>query len=454
MFYVFYKVTLSKKFSAVVRESVWMSGVVVRVEVDGCAAGSMMVLQMMHPLDRAIKDGCVVDSVWKISVPGMPTRYTRLKNGRASLRALLEKYSFSDKDGCAYSNNPEAQTLRNITSNARKTGELVDLEQARRVLAGSRRKTRWRTAATDEVLRYVLDSKEIDGCHFRKQGIAQLSERSGICWYSSLWFSLLSAPALYEHIAGHVRRRRATCSHCSYLNEHMPNILHSAAESESVRRYLFERMHIGDNPDQNPEDDGQNGASMGALLFGGIQLPMETVVAPWMKSADDLPLEDARGRRAVMPPAPSKDSRAVLLVRTYRTRWKAPERMEWNGRSYTLMSALIGSEFCGHQIAIARSCQPETWAVSDSDGIRLGILPICFRKPKGVAWAELAPRMIPFSNATNDSQFCDMSTSGRHPLKLLHDALAAQGAGDAMGAVDTDSRAHDLINVDLWYLED
>lgn len=434
--------------------------VVVRVEVDGCAANKAMVLQMMYPLGAEVRDGCVVDSVWKLSVPGVPTCFVRLNGGRKSLRSLLEKYSFVDEDGCAYSAEPEAQTVRNVVHNARKVGEFVDPNAVRRALAGSQRRTRWRTAQRAAVLRYVPDAtEEMGGCHFEKTGIAQLSERSGICWYSSLWFSLLSAPALYEHIAQHVRRRRGECPHCAYLCDHMPKILHSHAESEAVRRYLYEKLAIGDDPDQNPEEDGQNGASMGTLVFGGIRLPVTTVIAPWMKRADDIVLQDSHGRDATMPPAPQHGERALLLVRTYRTRWKAPERLEWGDgarkkKRYTLMSALIGSEFCGHQISIARSCEDGTWAVSDSDGIRLGILPICFRKPKGVEWADLVPQMIPFSNATNDSQFCDMATSGRHPLKLMHDTLAAQGAAEVLESVDTNSRAHDLINIDFWYLED
>lgn len=37
-----------------------------------------------------------------------------------------------------------------------------------------------------------------------------------------------------------------------------------------------------------------------------------------------------------------------------------------------------------------------------------------------------------------------MSPSGRHPLKLMHDALKSQGAEHALAGVDTD----------YWYLED
>lgn len=425
--------------------------VVVRVEVDGCSHGRKMVLQMMYPLGTSVADGCVTNAVWRLSVPGLPSRYMRLSRGRGSLRSLLEKYSFADDEGCAYSLDPEAQTAQNVAHNARKIGEVVDAGSVRHAL-GAGRSTRWLSAKRDEVLRYV-PTAEMGGCHFAKTGIAQLSEASGICWFSSLWFSLLSAPELYEHITAHVRRRRSECAHCKYLCEHMPKMLGSQTESEAVRRYLYDAMHIGDDPRQAPELDGQNGASMGALLFGGLRLPVVTLLAPWLKRTD-VALQDAQGRDAPMPPEPAPGERSLLLVRTYRTRWRAPEALAWGGRRYTLMSALIGSEFCGHQISVARSCESETWAVSDSDGIRLGVLPICFRKPKGVAWATLVPQMIPFSNATSTSTFCDMSPGGRHPLKLMHDTLRAQGADGVLAGIDTDSKAHDLINVDYWYLED
>lgn len=445
------------------------NGIVVRVEIDGCEGGhsdaSKLRLQMMWPMSTAVKDGFVVNSVWRISVHGLPSRYVRLTKGKSSLISLLEKYSFTDDKGCAYSLKPEDQIAQNLVHNAQKVGELgVDASAVREAMLtkAPRRRTRWYRADRDEVLRYApKDHGERMGtCHFQKMGIAQLSEVSGICWYSSLWYSLLSPPDMYTHLQRHMQRRRSECEHCAHLCNCLPKILHSQAESEAVRRYIYDRLSIGDDPSQAGELDGQNGGSMCALLFGALKVPMITVLGPWLERAD-IELNDSRDRKAPMPPDPQEGDRAILMVRTYRNRWQAPETLLWpprptmgtKQRNYVLQSALIGSELCGHQIAIARSCEPETWSVSDSDGIRLGILPIAFRKPASLSWHALVPSMIPYSNATRTSEFCDMSPGGRHPLKVLHDTLKTQGLERYLQHVDTESTAHDLINVDYVYLE-
>lgn len=425
--------------------------VIVRVEVDGCRGSDRMVLQMMYPLSRDTKGMCVSDAVWRLSLPGRPNGFVRLNKGRAALDALLEKYSFVDGGGCAYTAEPEAQTMRNAMANARTLGEMgIRLPSAP---IATKRQTRWLSAPKDEVMRYVADAAEVGRCHFRHTGIAQLSEASGICWYSSLWFSLLSAPELREHLRQHVRKQRDRCPHCTYVHDHIDGVLHAQDASEGMRAYLFFQMAIGDRPGQDPSKDGQNGAVMGTLLMAKLGLPMRVVVAPEMATLD---MENVDANEARVPPAPrpTKRDRALLLVRTYRTRWDAPERLEFDGRVYTLQSALVGSEFCGHQTSIARSCEKDTWAMSDSDAIARGILPFVFRKRPGDAWAPTMSRMLPVSNASSQSKFCDMAPAGRHPLKLVHDALKAQGAPSVLRHVDTSSSAHDLINVDYWYLEE
>lgn len=430
--------------------------VVVRVEIDGCGEASKdrLVLQMMWPHASAVKKQFVQDSVWRLSVPGLPSRYVRLSDGEHSLRTLLEKYTFTDASGCAYSMHPNQQIADNWAHNAQKIGApSVDTQAVYAALKKKRdRSVRWLTADAAEVRRYVQspESPEIDRCHFNTKGIAQLSATSGICWYSSMWFAILSPPKLRAHIYSHLEQRSKKCEHCAYLLRHLPKILNSQTESEAVRRYLYEALSIGNCPDQAPEEDGENGGSMATLVCGAIRIPMRVALAPWLKPAD-VPIKDAKGREAALPPVPGENERDILMVRTYRTRWAASETLAWGGRRYILMSMLIGSEHCGHQIGVARSCEDDTWAISDSDGIRKGVLPMCFRKPTGTKWATLAPKMVPYSNATSESEFCDMAPGGRHPLQTLHDTLKAQGLDAIARRIETSGK--DLINVDYIYLE-
>lgn len=428
--------------------------VVVRVEVDGCARGQHMQLQLVKPLaSQHVRDGCFEDAVWRVRTPGVVDRYTRLTKGRRALESLLEKYSFVDASGCPYSARPEAHAYNNARNNAHKTGERVDAEAVYQALMDAPpRRTRWFTADRAAAVRAANATAAPGACHFARTGIAQLSERSGICWYSSMFFALLFAPQMRDFLEAHVARRAQRCAHCAFLRDHLRDVLTTQACSERVRRYLYEQLGIGDPPDQAPELDGQNGCSMATLLMQKIDVPAITLLAPEMETAA-LPLRDAHDAPQPPPRAPRKGERAVLFVRTYRSRWRAPEVLVHRGKRYCLMSALIGSEFCGHQVGVSRSCEPEMWSFSDSDGIRLGISPLCFRVPsRARAWHEVVTRAIPYSNASQSSEFCDLSPSGRHPLKVVADHLRTSGLGALTEHVDVASTAHDLVNVDYVYL--
>jgi hypothetical protein len=425
--------------------------VLVRVEVRGCDATSAMEVQMMHPMGREVADGCVRDAVWRVRTPGAPDRYTRLRRGRASLDALLERYSFVDGGGCSYSADPQRHAYQNLVHNARKIGDHAAAAVAAygRTDVTSRRRPRYLSADLDEVLRYV--TPEIGGCHFRRGSIAQLSERSGICWYSSMWFVLLFGPELRAFLARRLHARRAECAHCRFLSDQLDHVLNDQQCSERVRRYLWESMRLGDPYGQAPELDGQNGCSVACMLLAMLDVPVLTVVAPGLTPLD-VPLEDADGR-ARTPRGPKDEAEpCLLIVRTHRSRWRPPQVLDHAGRRFVLASAFIGSEHCGHQTGVSRSCEKDVWAFSDSDAIRLGIWPICFRVPPTAAWHEVVDRAVPYSNASDTNEFCDMSPKQRHPLKVVADHLRAQGLA-AAEALDTSSRAHDLVNVDYIYLQ-
>lgn len=461
------------------------SKVVTRVLIDGCDAKHRMSVQMMYPccddVDGLGAEGAFVrDAVWRLSVHGAPHRYTRLSNGELSLRTLLTKYSFADDKGCAYTLDPERAALQNLQHNARKIGEFgVDpgvVDAGRKSAATPRRATRWFVSDRKSVFGSVAahpkgggdaDSGESIGtCHFTKRGVAQLTERSGICWYSAMWYALLCPPSLNATLLRHVNSRRAQCKDCDFLADKLDDILFSQSQSECVRRHLYEHMSIGDKPGQPGHLDGQNGASMATMLLHRLGLRVATVVAPWMRSIE-LSIRDAHEHEVKVPAVrESETAPDILLVRTYRTRWDAPQRLRWPPGSeqddergeYELVSACIGSEFCHHQTAIARSCEPCTWSFSDSDSIRCGIHPICFRvaprKSTRASWSRTIARLLPTTNATSDTNFCDMAPGGRHPLAAVKEALDAQGLGEYMRNVNTDSTEHDLINVDYFYVHD
>lgn len=423
--------------------------VLVKIVMDGCSDSVVMTLQMMFPVSEQVVGSCVQDAVWRMRVCGVPDRYMRITNGRSAIDAMLEKYTFSDGHGCGYSASPDVHACQNMQSNARKIGESVSGDKVLSLLEKRRREVRYLYSNREEVLKHKASS--IGKCHFSLKGIAQLSDKSGICWYSSLFFSLLVPPQLKDFLYDHLQSRSKACPHCGYLEGRLKGIMNDQSLSEEVRRYMYESMHIGDCPDQAPELDGQNGCSMATLLLGMLDVPALTIVSPSLKEVD-IKLKNSLGRVCDQPRHPRMDDTCVLFVRSHRSRWRAPYILVHKGMRFVLMSALIGSEFCGHQVAVARSCEPDTWGLSDSDGIRLGMSPIFFKIPRGREWHSVVTKCIPHSNSTSTSNFCDMSPSNRHPLKPIHDQLASQGINIISDSVDVDATKHDLINVDYIYL--
>ena len=168
-----------------------------------------------------------------------------------------------------------------------------------------------------------------------------------------------------------------------------------------------------------------------------------------------VPVYDAKGIE-IKPRVPTESERCVLFVRTYRSRWRPPQSLSYVdstsiSRTFVLVSAFIGSEWCGHQVSINRSCERDVWAFSDSDAIRMGISPICFHIPSNSVWHSEVTLAIPYSNASATNEFCDLSPSQRHPRQVVKDHLNALSMTSVL-SMDTSSTEHDFVNVDYIYL--
>jgi len=132
-------------------------------------------LHLSHEFARALDSyGVCRDALWRMSAPGLPDRWMRLWGGRQSLFALLQRYSFFDASGCAYSADSRQAMVRNAAERAPDVGR----GPARGAYAARCRPcTQFRHAVP---------------CHVpvRNVGVAQLSARSGICWWGPLWFAV------------------------------------------------------------------------------------------------------------------------------------------------------------------------------------------------------------------------------------------------------------------------
>ena len=226
--------------------------------------------------------------------------------------------------------------------------------------------------------------------------------------------------------------------------------------AEGVRKELFNRLRIGDDPvNTRPEDEGQNGFTCMSLMCSRLSIPMVTlVVMPGQKLQEiNLPFPDADKVTVDPPRAPADHEPAFLGVRVHRSYWKPPLTFEWGGegskRTFRLQGAALGSEFCDHQTALARSSE-DVFHYFDSDAVRLGIGPLCFRTDDDSWWAAL-DTVLQYSNNTAESKFCDFSPHNRSPLKAALDHLHASGDPMHVSAEDADGRQHRLVNVDWLY---
>jgi hypothetical protein len=55
-------------------------------------------------------------------------------------------------------------------------------------------------------------------------------------------------------------------------------MMSNSDESEVVRRYLYTRYKLGDDPDQDPLKDGQNGYGVCEKMFTATDIPFSTFI--------------------------------------------------------------------------------------------------------------------------------------------------------------------------------
>jgi hypothetical protein len=424
------------------------SGKLYKVKVVGCRAGRALTLRLCTEFQGMDEYGVCRDGLWRMRTPGLPDRWLRLWGGRQSLLDLLQRYSFQDASGCVYSADPAQTTLRNAITCARLTrarpGALGPPQGAPGQGAPGVSPRVAMACLCDPRERFELEVP----CHapVRNVGVAQLSERSGICWWGAMWFALCFSPECRDTLSAHVAAIDSSAS--AALRVALPDMLRDAQASERLRRALFEQLRLGDDPDQPPELDGQNGYAQFSRLCKELQIPLTTLFAPAMKELR-APVTARSGSGTSCPRG------AFLGVRTYRSTHMPTFELVHGGRTWRLRSAMIGSEFCGHQIALSSCCRTQRkWAVYDSDAVRRGIGPIAWDMGADAgeaAWWRALEWIMPIHNATDKTRFCDMNPMNRHPMASIEAAYGAEGATLVQSTPPSGNMAHRTVNVDWIY---
>lgn len=254
-----------------------------------------------------------------------------------------------------------------------------------------------------------------------RPGIPQRTANSGLCWYSAMCFATMFCEQMRDLIKAHSADKT--------LNRLIETCLHSPTDAEMLRRHLYYKYALGDDPEQSPEKDGQNGLSEFIILCAKLGIPVTRLVAPNLSELTNT-VTDKRNNTLRVNKPDRMGQKCLLFVRCFRTRWKPMLRLRYEGRTYKLMSVLIGSEHCGHQIA-ASTCNSKvcSWACADADACRNGIGPIFWKVKKHKyedwdtffeRWWNVWGKMVPVT-LFNSNAFCDFSIHNRATCTLEHE---------------------------------
>lgn len=384
--------------------------------------------------------GVPMDALWRIRTPGSPVRVVRLFGGSESLRSLLHKYSFNDANGCSFSEDPDVNLRRNARDNAARVG--VDLTHvvlpstARGVRRMYSRRLPPLASAGAAAAALVV-------------GVPQRSPESGICWWSALCFACMRPPAMREAFLELMQASERGADMVPLWSE----CLQDVRVAETLRHRVYHELGLGDQPGIAAREEGQNGYTQLSLVASKLGIPMMTLMLVDDKMLPvDIEFADAHGVPVPCARPPKDMEPAILGVRVHRAHYKPPLVRKHAGRTYHLQSCLIGSEWCTHQCSLARG-DGGWWHYMDADAGRLRIGPFSFRLDDERFWEDLM-HVLPYSNVTESSRFCDMAPHNRSPMKVHLDAMRAVGAKvhdsvaeKAMNAPDTR-----LVNVDWIYV--
>ena len=237
-------------------------------------------------------------------------------------------------------------------------------------------------------------------------GVPQRSLRSGICWYGSMWYTMLLPRRVRRHVLRHVRDSD------SYLHGLLGDVLRDPEQAERVRSYLFHTYGIGDDPAQDPRLDGQNGYMQLERMLRALRVPYVTLIRDGAENVEQRRIGGNVGR--------AHEGGVIVGVRSSNSRHVPPLTIDYDGYRLELVSGFIGNEDCGHQTAVARCGKADDWwSLYDPDVVRLKSGPICYRVTGGhtqethARWWDEMQFMTVVSKPGATTKYCDMNPTNR-----------------------------------------
>ena len=382
-------------------------------------------INLIGATNCAIAEGFFENAWYMVSSNNLPTRYFRATNGKKSLLSMVKHYGFLDESMCL--------NTRSTVLLCRPVEEVCV-----------------------KIKEIGLTQVPIRGRNHDDMGVPQRLKNSGNCWFSSVCFSLFFnknvKKCLLEKFPDH-------------LKELANNCLRSPESAEQLRKSLWNEYAFGDPIDQDPELDGQNGTSQIFILASQLDIPMKRyMVTPDSNVEITTPVRDMKGVERNIRAMPNEGEDHFIVLRFRRGQHSTnnlhqPTPIIYrNSKKYKLTSMMIGSEHCGHQIASASpGNSTKEWAMSDSDGRRLGIgcmhwkidIPKTLQKEEAInewwkTWRSTIPT-IQFSGGV-----CDLS-----PHNRPYDEVSKMNYKNINIKSTTNKEINDstagLTNIDLIY---
>lgn len=298
---------------------------------------------------------------WVLSTKNLPDRYVCIRNFKA-LMQFVSRYAFMNDDECI-------STKEGLFGIAKKGEFSSDIDSYKQVVESLKPKYKF--------------------------GVPQRTANSGVCWYSAMCFAAFYCKEMRDLFAYYTKDEK-------FLNM-IEYCLEDPKVAEELRHHIYYKYHVGDDPKGRPEDDGQNGLSEFCVLCTKLGVPIVRLFGEECVEMT-MDMSDKKGTK-LKAIQPDKHKPSLLFVRCFRTRFKPQIHVTHNGIRYRLISIMLGSEHCGHQIG-ASTCDSHIcrWAVADADAIRKNIGPTFWKVKRSSSepldsfrdrWWEIMNKVLP-----------------------------------------------------------
>ena len=177
------------------------------------------------------------------------------------------------------------------------------------------------------------------------------------------------------------------------MRESCERCLHSRADAERFRKWLWYTLHVGDDVDDAPENDGRNGFHEFSVMAAALQIPLLRFREKHGKLHPlDAHLRDRKNREVHLRPPRTLSEPHLLVLRfqdgKHGTKFPARRRIVFGGHRYAFVGVYAGARKCGHQIGFAsHTGHWRDWSIGDADLHKDGIGPI-FIRFEGPHWKD------------------------------------------------------------------